>query len=92
VNLQRWLRGGPPSRLTFTATGSVEGDSVSPPVGAFSATLLPSLFAGSIIDSGATTMRFANGRVYVDSLRLQQPGVLARGSGALGWRRPNAVR
>ena len=88
VNLQRWLRGGPPSRLTFTATGSVEGDSVSPPVGAVSATLVPSLFAGSIIDSGATTMRFANGRVYVDSLRLQQPGLLARGSGALGWRRP----
>jgi len=89
VNLQRWMvHDGPPSRLTFTATGSVEGDSVSPPVGAFSATLAPSLFAGSIIDSGATTIRFADGRVYVDSVRLQQPGLLTRGGGALGWRRP----
>ncbi len=88
VNLQRWLRAGPPSRLSFTAAGSVEGDSVSPPVGTLSATLAPSLFAGSIIDSGAMAMHFADGRMYVDSLRLQQPGLLTRGSGALGWRRP----
>ena len=89
VNLQRWMvRNGPPSRLTVTATGSVEGDSVSPPVGAFSATLAPSLFAGSIIDSGATTMHFADGRLYVDALRVQQPGLVTHGSGSLGWRRP----
>ncbi|HWC74704.1 MAG TPA: translocation/assembly module TamB domain-containing protein [Gemmatimonadales bacterium] len=89
VNLQRWMvRDAPPSRLSFTATGGVEGDSVSPPAGAFSATLAPSLFAGSIIDSGTTTMRFADGRVYVDSLRMQQPGLLTHGSGSLGWRRP----
>jgi translocation and assembly module TamB len=89
VNLQRWLaRDGPPSRLTFTASGSVRGDSVSAPVGALSATLAPSLFAGSIIDSGATAIRFADGRLHVDSLRLQQPGLLTRGDGSLGWRRP----
>jgi translocation and assembly module TamB len=89
VNLQRWLvRDGPPSRLTLTATGSVRGDSVSAPVGALSATLAPSFFAGSIIDSGATAIRFADGRLHVDSLRLQQPGLLTRGHGALGWRRP----
>jgi len=90
VNLQRWMvRNGPPSRLTFTATGSVEGDSVSPPVGAFSAALAPSLFAGSIIDSGATTVHFADGRMQVDSLRVQQPGLVTHGSGAVGWRRPD---
>jgi translocation and assembly module TamB len=90
LNLQRWLaRDAPPSRLTFTATGTVAGDSTAPPAGAFSATLAPSLFAGTVIDSGATTMHFADGKLYVDSLRLQQPGLLTRGSGSLGWRRPD---
>ena len=89
VNLQRWLaRDGPPSRLTLTATGSVRGDSGSAPVGALSATLAPSLFAGSIIDSGAATIRFVDGRLHVDTVRLQQPGLLTRGQGSLGWRRP----
>lgn len=91
VNLQRWLvRGGPPSRLTFTATGTVEGDSTAPPVGELAAVLAPSLFAGTVIDSGATKLRFADGRLYVDSLRLQQPGLLTRGSGSLGWQRPDS--
>ena len=89
VNLQRWLvRGGPPSRLTFSATGTVEGDSTAPPSGELSAVLAPSLFAGTVIDSGATKVHFADGRLYVDSLRLQQPGLLTRGSGSLGWKRP----
>jgi len=90
VNLQRWLaRNGPPSRLTFSASGTVAGDSTTTPSGAFSAILAPSLFSGTIIDSGATQMHFAEGKVYVDSLRLQQPGLLTRGSGSLGWRRPD---
>src|SRR5882672_9534746 len=90
VNLQRWLaRNGPPSRLTFSASGTVAGDSTTTPSGAFSAVLAPSLFSGTIIDSGATQMHFADGKVYVDSLRLQQPGLLTRGSGSLGWRRPD---
>ena len=89
VNLQRWLLGrGPPSRLTFTLSGSVVGDSVTPPVGDLTATLAPSFFAGSVVDSGAAKLRFADGRLYVESLRLQQPGLLTRGSGSLGWRRP----
>ena len=89
VNLQRWLvRGGPPSRLTFSATGTVEGDSTAPPSGDVSAVIAPSLFAGTVIDSGATKVHFADRRLYLDSLRLQQPGLLTRGSGSLGWKRP----
>src|SRR6266581_3164537 len=90
LNLQRWLMRGnaPPSRLTFTASGSVAGDSVTKPTGALSVALAPSFFAGTIIDSGATKLRFADARLYVDSLRLQQPGLLTRGAGSLGWERP----
>jgi len=91
LNLQRWLTRGnaPPSRLTFTATGSVAGDSISKPIGELSVLLAPSLFAGTIIDSGATKVRFAEGKLLVDSLRLQQPGLLTSGRGSLGWQRPD---
>ena len=90
LNLQRWLaRGGPPSRLTFTATGSVAGDSVTPPTGAVSLTLAPSLFSGTVIDSGKAAIRFDEGRLQVDSLRLTQPGLLTRAEGSLGWKRPD---
>ena len=90
VNLQRWLtRDGPPSRLTFTAHGSVSGDSLTPPTGAVAATLAPSLFAGTVIDSGAAGVHFGDRRFWVDSLRLQQPGLLTRGNGSLGWKRPD---
>jgi len=89
VNLERWLVDrGPPSRLSFTVSGSVMGDSGVAPVGDFAVTLDPSFFAGSVVDSGAAKVRFADGRLHVDSLRLQQPGLLTRGSGSLGWRRP----
>src|SRR5213078_5298812 len=91
VNLKRWLvrPGAPPSRLTFTANGSVGADSVTTPTGAVSFFLNPSFFAGAVIDTGATHVRFADGQLFVDSLRVQQPGLLTSGSGALGWRRPD---
>src|SRR5712671_1842418 len=91
LNLQRWLTRGsaPPSRLTFTATGSVALDSVTRPTGEVSVLLAPSLFAGTIIDSGASKLRFADSKLYVDSLRLQQPGLLTSGRGSLGWQRPD---
>jgi translocation and assembly module TamB len=91
LNLQRWLARGnpPPSRLTFTATGTVAADSVTNPTGELSVLLAPSLFAGTIIDSGGTKIRFAAGRMHVDSLRLQQPGLLTSGRGSLGWARPD---
>ena len=91
VNLKRWLvrPGAPPSRLTFTANGSVGADSVTTPTGAVSFFLNPSFFAGAVIDTGATRVRFADGQLFVDSLRVQQPGLLTSGSGALGWRRPD---
>src|SRR5437773_9536776 len=91
VNLKRWLvrPGAPPSRLSFTANGSVGADSVTTPTGAVSLFLNPSFFAGAVIDTGATRVRFADGQLFVDSLRVQQPGLLTSGSGALGWRRPD---
>ncbi len=90
VNLQRWLTDkGPPSRLSLTVSGSVVGDSVNPPVGGLSVALAPSFFAGSVVDSGAARIRFGDGRLFVESLLLQQPGLLTRGSGSLGWKRPS---
>lgn len=88
VNLQRWLLDGPPTRLSFTATGSVTDDSLSTPAGAMRVVLGPSFFAGSIIDSGAATVRLADDRIHVDSLRLQQPGLITTAAGTLGWARP----
>jgi len=90
VNLERWLTDkGPPSRLSLTVSGSVVGDSVNPPVGGLTVALAPSFFAGSVVDSGAARIRFGDGRLYVESLLLQQPGLLTRGSGSLGWERPS---
>src|SRR3989449_692213 len=59
LNLQRWLTrsSAPPSRLTFTATGTGEADSITNPIGQLSVMLAPSFFAGTIIDSGATRIR-----------------------------------
>ena len=90
LNLQRWLTRGsaPPSRLTFTASGSVAVDSVTKPAGALVVALAPSLFGGTIIDTGGTKLHFEAGLLYVDSLRVQQPGLLTSGSGSLGWKRP----
>jgi len=88
VNLERWLAGGPPSRLAFRVTGNIAGDSVTPPAGDLTAAVGPSLFVGTVVDSGAAKLRFADGRLYVESLRLEQPGLVTCGSGSLGWKRP----
>src|SRR5256714_1313854 len=91
VSLQRWLvhnENIPPTRLTFTATGSVEGDTLTPPHGAMSVSVAPSLFAGTVVDSGGGSVRFADNRLYVDSLRLLQPGLLTEGRGSPGLSRP----
>jgi hypothetical protein len=90
LNLERWLaRRGPPSRLTFSASGTLAGDSVTPPTGSVTVTLGPSLFSGTVIDSGQAAIRFDEGRLQVDSLRITQPGLVTRAEGALGWRRPD---
>ncbi len=88
VDFSRLLERGPTSRLTFTVAGSVEGDSVTPPVGALTAALAPSVFAGTALDSGLAHLRFADRRLYLDSLHLAQPGLITTGSGSLGWERP----
>src|SRR5437762_2607754 len=43
--------------------------------------------AGAGLDSGAVGVRFADRRLYVDSLRVMQSGLTTTGSGSLGWTR-----
>ncbi len=85
LDLAHWAVGVPDSRLSFKATASFAGDSGVPPVGALSATLAPSLVKGTPLDSGRAVLRFADRRVYVDSLRIAQPGLISAGAGSLGW-------
>src|SRR5438874_10942355 len=87
VDLARWLDHAPNSRLDFTLTGSVTADSGTPPVGRARATLATSSIAGAALDSGHVAVRFAHGRLYIDSLSVRGPGlsVTTRGSGSLGW-------
>src|SRR5206468_2234418 len=85
LDLARWLDRGPASLLTFSVEGSVVADGALPPVGALRARVAPSLFAGTPLDSGVAVVRFAERHLYVDSLRLAQPGLITTGSGALGW-------
>ena len=87
LDLAQWLSGAPPSRLGLTLRGALTGDSGVAPSGAVTALLGPSLFAGAGLDSGALRLRLADRRVYVDSLRLAQPGLVTTGSGSLGWTR-----
>ena len=87
VNLKRWLDGAPSSRLNVTLAGTVEGDSAVPPAGAVGVMLAQSDLAGSDVDSGGARVRFADRRIYVDSLRVAQPGLITTGSGSLGWTR-----
>ena len=88
LNLANWLgRAAPSSRLSFTIHAEFAGDSAVPPLGAVQAILEPSLFAGAGLDSGAVAVRFADRRLYVDSLRVAQSGLTTTGSGSLGWTR-----
>lgn len=90
LDLRRWIERGPASRLTFTLSGSVAADSAVPPFGAVTATLEPSVLAGAVLDSGVAQLRFADGRLHLDSLRLAQSGLITSGSGSLGWDRSAA--
>ncbi|HLZ44111.1 MAG TPA: translocation/assembly module TamB domain-containing protein [Gemmatimonadales bacterium] len=94
LNLQRWLvrrsANPPPTRLTFTANGTFEADSVTKPAGRVAVALAPSLFAGAIIDTGSAHLHFTDGKILVDSLRVQQPGLLTNAGGTLGWKHPDA--
>src|SRR5256884_6559178 len=87
-DLAHWLgRVAPSSRLSFTVHAEVAGDSAVPPLGAVQAIPEPSQFAGAGLDSGAVRLRFADRRVYVDSMRILQSGLTTTGSGSLGWTR-----
>jgi len=88
LDLSHWLgRVAPPSRLSFTVRGDFAGDSAVPPLGTVQAILEPSRLAGAGVDSGAVRVRFADRRLYVDTLRVAQSGLITTGSGSLGWTR-----
>src|SRR5437773_1858530 len=88
LDLAHWLgRVAPSSRLSFTINAEFAGDSAVPPLGTVQAILEPSQFAGAGLDSGAVRVRFADRRLYVDSLRVAQAGLTTTGSGSLGWTR-----
>lgn len=87
VNLARWIDAAPSSRLNVALSGTVEGDSAIPPAGVVSVSVGQSQVAGSDVDSGGARVRFADRRLYVDSLRLAQAGLITTGSGSLGWTR-----
>src|SRR5437763_619781 len=88
LDLAHWLgRRAPPSRLSFSLRGDFEVGSPVPPVGTLQATLEPSQLAGASVDSGAARVRFADRRLYVDSLRITQSGLVTTASGSLGWTR-----
>lgn len=89
VALDGWMRGGPPSRLSFTATATFDADTTgAPPTGDVAARLAPSLLAGTVLDSGAIHLHMEDGVVHLDTVWLRQPGLVTGGEGALGWRRP----
>ncbi|HUK62178.1 MAG TPA: hypothetical protein VLV15_02555, partial [Dongiaceae bacterium] len=90
LNLARWVADGPQSRLSFSVSGSIAQDSGAAPTGALSAGLAPSLLAGTPFDTGQVAVRFAGGRMFVDSVRVAQLRLHTTGSGSLGWRRPDA--
>ncbi|HYK82490.1 MAG TPA: translocation/assembly module TamB domain-containing protein [Gemmatimonadales bacterium] len=90
LDLARWVAGGPDSRLAFRVAANFVGDSGAAPTGTLSAALGPSLLTGAPLDSGRAVLRFADRRLYVDSLRIAQPGLITTGAGALGWRRGTA--
>src|SRR5204863_303992 len=88
LDLAHWVGSvAPSSRLSFTINAEFAGDSAVPPLGTVQAILEPSQFAGAGLDSGAVRVRFADRRLYVDSLRVAQSGLTSTGSGSLGWTR-----
>jgi hypothetical protein len=89
LSLTGWLAHGPPSRLNFTATATLDADTTgAPPSGTVAARLAPSLLAGTVLDSGAVRVRAENGLIDLDTLWLREPGLITDGTGTLGWRRP----
>jgi translocation and assembly module TamB len=89
LDLERWVDGGPASHLSLAMTGTLVRDSAAAPVGALHATLSRSSVIGIVLDTGRAVVHMAGGQVYLDTLRIGQPGLVTTGSGALGWERPN---
>ena len=88
LDLGTWIAGAPPSSISASVTTTFVRDSGRGPEGSLAARIGPSVVAGAPLDSGAIGMRFADQRMYVDSLDLYQPGLATTGVGDLGWARP----
>jgi len=88
IDLARWVRGAPGSRLSFAVAGAIAQDSGATPVGTLTTTLSHSTLVGMTLDTGWAGVHFAGGRMYVDSLSVGRPGFLTTGAGGLGWERP----
>ncbi|MGE5742352.1 MAG: translocation/assembly module TamB domain-containing protein [Gemmatimonadota bacterium] len=91
MSLQRWVTGNgvPPTDLNLTGAVSLDADTTgAPPVGVIAARVGSSRVAGTVVDSGALRLRFADGLIHVDTAWLRQPGLITEGAGTLGWRRP----
>ncbi len=90
LSLDRWLPGAPPSALNLTGAATLIVDtSGTTGSGQVEGRVRPSQIAGTDLDSGGVRLHIAAGVVHVDTLWLRQPGLIADGAGALGWRRPN---
>ncbi len=86
LDLRRWVSDAPSSRLGFAVVGTAVVDSGAAPIGALTARVEPSIFAGTVLDSGIAVVRLANARLNVDSLRLAQAGMITTGRGSIAWR------
>src|SRR5260370_17840063 len=85
LDLAHWLgRAAPASRLSFTIHAEFAGDSAVPPLGTVQAILEPSQFAGAGLDSGTVRVRFADRRMYVDSLPAAPSALPTTGAGSFG--------
>ena len=92
IDLSRWRAGAPPTRLALTAQVDMAADSGQPAAGSISTALGLSSVAGTLVDTGVAAVRFAAGRVLVDSLRVGHPGAQVTAQGSLGLERSSPGR
>ena len=76
----------PATSLTTRWRAELEGDSLSTLAGAVALELDRSVVDSVLLRTGRARLRFADGRVHVDTFALQSPAASLRASGGLGLR------